>query len=49
MNLVQTLCGMGKYSEARAEVMRVLQFNPDMGEAKQLLGELDETPPQCRR
>jgi hypothetical protein len=40
---------MGRYEEARAEVMRVLQFNPDLGGAKRWLRELDETPPECRQ
>jgi tetratricopeptide (TPR) repeat protein len=37
MNLGRTRCGMGRYDEARAEVMRVLQFNPDLGGAKTLV------------
>jgi hypothetical protein len=47
MNLARTLCGLGRYDEARAAVMRVLQFNPDLGEAKRLLRDLDEIPTRC--
>jgi hypothetical protein len=47
MNLGRTLCATNRYDEARDHVMRVLQFNPDLGAAKQLLRELNETPPRC--
>jgi Tfp pilus assembly protein PilF len=49
MNLGRTLCAAGRYDEARNHVLRVLQFNPDLGTAKQLLRTLNETPPRCER
>ena len=49
MNLAHTLCAAGRFDEARNDVMRVLQFNPDLGAAKQLLRALNETPPHCER
>jgi len=47
MNLARTLCGARRYDDARNIVMRVLEFNPDLGTAKNLLRELNRTPPNC--
>lgn len=47
MNLGRALCGAGQYDKARDDVMRVLQFNPDLSAAKKLLRELNKTPPEC--
>ena len=49
MNLARTLCAAARYDEARDDVMRVLQFNPDLGPGKQLLKALNRTPPRCGR
>ena len=47
MNLGRSLCAVGRYDQARDDVMRVLQFNPDLDIAKQLLRHLDKVPPDC--
>ena len=47
MNLGRSLCAVGRYDQARNNVMRVLQFNPDLGMAKQLLRHLNKIPPDC--
>jgi hypothetical protein len=39
---------MHKASLARKYLERVLEFNPDCGKAKQLLGHLKESSGQCR-
>ncbi len=48
MNLAMTFCAAGQPEEARRYVKRVLEFNPDYGKAKVLLGHLNEDPAQCR-
>lgn len=47
MNLARTFCESGQTKEARASVMRVLRFNPDLSEAKKLLQRLNTSPPGC--
>lgn len=47
MNIARAFCAMQKVDEARTYVLRVLEFNPDMSEAKQLLHDLSQTPPRC--
>jgi hypothetical protein len=47
MNLSRTLCGASQFDAARAAVLRVLQFNPDLGAAKKLVVELNANPPAC--
>ena len=47
MNLARAYCAVSKFDEARDCVMRVLEFNPDLGVAKTLLHELNTDPPKC--
>jgi predicted CXXCH cytochrome family protein len=47
MNLARVSCSMGKIKEARAALEHVLQFNPDLGEARELLQRLDQRQPKC--
>ena len=48
MNLARVYCQAGKGGEAKANVLRVLQFSPDLGPAKKMLQELGKSPPKCR-
>jgi predicted CXXCH cytochrome family protein len=47
MNLARTFCDAGQFDQARSFVLRVLEFNPDLGGAKKLLQQLNRTPPRC--
>ena len=47
MDLAQVLCLDGKPDEARASLVRVLQFNPDLGQAKQFLSEVNRENSTC--
>lgn len=47
MNLASVYCQAGMFDEAKAYVMRVLQFSPDLGPAKTMLLELGKSPPKC--
>ena len=47
MNLARTLCESGQREDARAIVLRVLQFNPDLSAARKLLQHLNADPPNC--
>ena len=47
MNIAKAFCGAGQVDEARSFVLRVLDFNPDLDEAKRLLQHLNRTPPSC--
>jgi predicted CXXCH cytochrome family protein len=47
MNLARAFCGAGQIDKARDFTLRVLEFNPDLNSAKQLLHELNESPPKC--
>jgi tetratricopeptide (TPR) repeat protein len=47
MNLAQVYCSAGKFDEARSFTRRVLEFNPDLKEAKELSRALSENPPKC--
>jgi hypothetical protein len=49
MNLARSYCAAGRFNLARDKVMRVLEFNPDLGEAKQMMRELDQAPANCGR
>lgn len=49
MNLARTFCAAGQLNDARTYTMRVLQFNPDLGAAKNLLNQLNTDPPKCGR
>jgi hypothetical protein len=41
-------CVAGQKDVARKYVMRVLEFNPDYGKAKSLLGNMDRDGGECR-
>jgi len=47
MNLARAYCAERHFDDARDSVMRVLEFNPDLGVAKTLLHELNSDPPRC--
>ena len=47
MNLARAFCGSGQFNDARNYTMRVLEFNPDYGAAKDLLKRLNADPPKC--
>ena len=47
MNLARAYCAERHFDDARDAVMRVLEFNPDLGVAKTLLHELNTDPPKC--
>jgi hypothetical protein len=40
-------CSSAQFDEARAYTRRVLQFNPDLPEAKALMRSLSADPPKC--
>ena len=48
MNIARVYCDAGQPGKARDYVSRVLEFNPDLPEAKNLLRKLDESPPKCK-
>jgi hypothetical protein len=47
MNIARAFCGARKFDEARSYLLRILEFNPDMGDARELLRYLNHTPPSC--
>jgi hypothetical protein len=47
MDLARVFCFEGKINESRAVVDRVLEFNPDMSEAKKLMDGLHQPKPNC--
>ena len=47
MNLARAFCSTRQFNDARNYTMRVLQFNPDLGEAKAMLKHLNADPPAC--
>jgi predicted CXXCH cytochrome family protein len=47
MNIVRAFCGAREFDEARSYTLRILEFNPDMGDAKELLRYLNRTPASC--
>jgi tetratricopeptide (TPR) repeat protein len=47
MNIARAFCGAGQTNSARNYVLRVLEFNPDLPEAKNLLRNLNENPAKC--
>jgi predicted CXXCH cytochrome family protein len=49
MNLARAYCASGQLDEARASVGRVLEFSPDLPEAKELMRNLSADPPGCAR
>jgi tetratricopeptide (TPR) repeat protein len=48
MNIARLFCDAGQPSRARDSVLRVLEFNPDLPEAKDLLQRLNSNPPKCK-
>jgi tetratricopeptide (TPR) repeat protein len=49
MNLARAFCAAGQTKEARDYVLQVLEFNPDLPEAKKILKGLNGDPPRCSR
>jgi len=47
MNIAHIYCAAGKFDDARTYTMRVLEFNPDLTAAKQLLQHLNRGTPSC--
>jgi tetratricopeptide (TPR) repeat protein len=47
MNLARTFCESGQIKDARSYVLRVLEFNPDLSAARNLLQHLNADPPGC--
>ena len=47
MNLALAFCSTRQFKDARNYTMRVLEFNPDLGEAKAMLKQLNADPPTC--
>ncbi|MGH9502585.1 MAG: multiheme c-type cytochrome [Terriglobales bacterium] len=47
MNLARSFCAVGRFDDARSYTLRVLEFNPDMGAAKNFFRSLNHTPPTC--
>ncbi len=47
MNLAKTFCEAGRLDEARSFVLRVLDFDPDLPDAKAMMQHLNRTPPNC--
>ena len=47
MNIARAYCQAGKYEEAKRTVVRVLEFNPDLGSAKKMLRGLNSSPASC--
>jgi tetratricopeptide (TPR) repeat protein len=48
MNIARLFCDTGQPGNARDCVLRVLEFNPDLPEAKDLLQRLNGAPPKCK-
>ena len=47
INLARAYCADGKLPEAQNYILRVLEFNPDLAVAKQMLKRLNRVPPSC--
>lgn len=47
LNLARGFCVSAQFDKARACVARVLEFNPDLAEARQLQKQLNANPPAC--
>jgi predicted CXXCH cytochrome family protein len=47
MNIARIYCGAGRVDQARTYVGRVLEFNPDLPEAKVLMKSLASDSPKC--
>jgi hypothetical protein len=47
MNLARIYCSATQIDKARTYVTRVLQFNPDLPQAKVLMKQLNSETPNC--
>jgi predicted CXXCH cytochrome family protein len=47
LNLARAYCNEGKVAQARTSTLRVLEFNPDLATAKQMLSYVGQTPSKC--
>ena len=47
LNIARAYCAEGKLFEARNYILRVLEFNPDLTAAKQMLKGFNHVPPSC--
>jgi predicted CXXCH cytochrome family protein len=47
LNLARAYCNEGKVAEARTATLRVLEFNPDLATAKQMLSYVGQTRSKC--
>jgi tetratricopeptide (TPR) repeat protein len=47
MNLARLSCNLGKSQDAESYLRRVLEFNPDLPEARQMLRRLESQPDFC--
>lgn len=47
MNIARAYCEAGKISQAQKYILRVLEFNPDLGSAKDMLRGLNREPANC--
>ncbi|MFZ0772116.1 MAG: tetratricopeptide repeat protein [Candidatus Sulfotelmatobacter sp.] len=47
LNLARAYCNEGKVDEARTYTLRVLEFNPDLTTARQMLKYLNQVPTRC--
>ena len=48
MNIARLYCNTAQPDSARDYVLRVLEFNPDLPEAKNLLQRLNSGSPKCK-
>jgi tetratricopeptide repeat protein/doubled CXXCH motif protein/cytochrome c554/c'-like protein len=49
MNIARAHCATGNLAAAKTTVVRVLEFNPDFGPAKEMLRQLEGSPSRCER
>jgi hypothetical protein len=47
VNLARVFCSGGQFEKARTYTLRVLEFNPDLPEAKTLMRQLSAEHPKC--
>jgi hypothetical protein len=48
MNIARFYCQAGMGDEAKAYLLRVLEFSPDLSPARKMLQELAKSPANCR-
>jgi Flp pilus assembly protein TadD len=48
MNIARLFCNAAQFDDARDYVLRVLEFNPDLPAAKNLLQHLNSDSPKCK-